>query len=104
VKSLALALALVSAPVSAQDVGPAVAVQSATLRPADAPALEVGPGIYLPDVRAREIARELEQHRSEPAQPVASQSESALVWAVIGWVVAVFVGGFAVGFVTAQAR
>lgn len=76
----------------------AVAVESATLRPLDAPAapLEVGPGVYLPEDLALTTASKVAAYEAAKASqgPVASP----VVWLVVGALVLGVGGGFAIGW------
>lgn len=69
--TLVALLALLPIAARGQDAGVPVAVRSATLRPADAPELEleVGPGVFLPEPVAVASANEVAACRAKPADP-----------------------------------
>jgi hypothetical protein len=99
----ALALVLVSQlalgadPVDRGTAGPvAIAVESATLRPLDAPTspVEVGRGVYLPEPLAVEVAAKTAAYDAATPGPVSSP----VVWLVVGALVLGVGGGFALGW------
>lgn len=62
----------------------AVAVESATLRPADAPVIEAGPGVYLPRPLATSTAGELAACRAAAVQPPAVTTNPTATAVLIG--------------------
>jgi hypothetical protein len=78
----------------------AIAVESATLRPLDAPteAMEVGRGVYLPEPLAVEVAS-----KTAAYDAAAKATPSPLLWIVLGSVMVGLGGGFALGWVSANA-
>jgi hypothetical protein len=95
---LASQLALGADPSDAGTGPVAVAVESATLRPLDSPEvpLEVGPGVYLPEPLAVDVAGKVAAYEAAKASqgPVASP----VVWLVVGALVLGVGGGFALGW------
>lgn len=102
-KRAAIALVLVSQlalgadPVDAGTGPVAVAVESATLRPLDAPTVpvEVGAGVYLPEALATQVAAKTEAYDAAKASQGPS---SPVVWLVVGALVLGVGGGFALGW------
>lgn len=90
-------LALGADPVDAGTGPVAVAVESATLRPLDAPTapLEVGPGVYLPEALAVDVAGKVAAYEAAKASP---PTTSAVAWLVVGALVVAAGGGFALGW------
>jgi hypothetical protein len=78
----------------------AIAVESATLRPLDTPTVpvDVGPGVYLPEGLAVEVAA-----KTAAYDAAAKTSPSPLLWIVLGSVMVGIGGGFAIGWVAANA-
>jgi hypothetical protein len=77
----------------------AIAVESATLRPLDAPAapVDVGPGVYLPEALAVSTASKVAAY--EAAKSASSTTvASPVVWLVVGALVLGVGGGFALGW------
>jgi hypothetical protein len=77
----------------------AIAVESATLRPLDAPAapLEVGPGVYLPESLAVTVASQVAAYEAAKASQ-GTVTTSPVVWLVVGALVVGVGGGFAAGW------
>jgi hypothetical protein len=93
---LASQLALGAEPVADGGLA-AIAVESATLRPLDAPTepVEVGRGVYLPESLAVEVAAKTAAYDAATPGPVSSP----VVWIVVGALVVGAGAGFAVGWV-----
>jgi hypothetical protein len=74
----------------------AIAVESATLRPLDAPTepVEVGRGVYLPEPLAVEVAAKTAAYDAATPGPVSSP----VVWLVVGALALGVGGGFALGW------
>lgn len=84
--------------------GETVRVDSALLRTPDAGVLEVGPGLYLPEASALDLATELRGCRERPAAatapPPAPVPTGVVTALVVGLLVGVVAGGAAVLAVT----
>lgn len=83
--------------------GETVRVDSALLRTPDAGVAEVGPGLYLPEAAAIELATELRGCRERPAAtapPPAPAPTGVVTALVVGLLVGVVAGGAAVLAVT----
>lgn len=81
--------------------GEAVRVDSALLRRPDAGVAEVGPGLYLPEAAALELATEVKGCRERPAVPAPAPAPTGVMTAlVVGLLVGVVAGGAAVLAVT----
>jgi hypothetical protein len=93
---LASQLALGADPVADGGTPQAIAVESATLRPLDAPVepVEVGRGVYLPESLAVEVAAKTAAYDAATPGPVSSP----VVWLVVGALVLGVGGGFALGW------
>lgn len=96
VLALASQLALGAEPVVDGGTPLAIAVESATLRPLDAPMepVEVGRGVYLPEPLAVEVAAKTAAYDSATPGPVLIP-----VWIVVGALVVGAGAGFAAGWV-----
>lgn len=99
---LASRLALGADPVDAGTGPVAVAVESATLRPLDAPTapIEVGRGVYLPEALAVTVAGKTEAYDAAKASQsaVTPIAPSSTAWLVVGAMVVAAGAGFAVGW------
>lgn len=74
--------------------GETVRVDSALLRTPDAGVLEVGPGLYLPESSALELATEVKGCRERPSVPAPAPAPTGVVTAlVVGLLVGVVAGG-----------
>ena len=101
---LASQLALGAEPVVDGGAPQAIAVESATLRPLDAPTttVDVGPGVYLPESLAVSTAAKVAAY--EAAKSASSTTVSSpVVWLVVGALVLGVGGGVAIGWAAASA-
>ena len=96
---LASQLALGAEPVVDGGTLEAIAVESATLRPLDAPTVpvEVGAGVYLPESLAVSTAAKVAAYEAAKSAQGPAVS-SPVVWLVVGALVLGVGGGFALGW------
>lgn len=73
--------------------GETVRVDSALLRTPDAGVLEVGPGLYLPEAAALELATEVRGCRERPSAAPAPAPTGVVTALVVGLLVGVVAGG-----------
>lgn len=73
--------------------GEAVRVDSALLRTPDAGVLEAGPGLYLPESSALELATEVKGCRERPYAAPAPAPTGVVTALVVGLLVGVVAGG-----------
>lgn len=73
--------------------GESVRVDSALLRTPDAGVLEVGPGLYLPESSALELATEVQGCRERSAAAPAPAPTGVVTALVVGLLVGVVAGG-----------
>lgn len=73
--------------------GEAVRVDSAILLTPDAGVLEVGPGLYLPESSALELATEVKGCRERPSAAPAPAPTGVVTALVVGLLVGVVAGG-----------
>lgn len=76
--------------------GESVRVDSALLRTPDAGVLEVGPGLYLPESSALELATEVKGCRERPSAAPAPAPTGVVTALVVGLLVGVVAGGVVV--------
>lgn len=108
VTPLVALLALLPVAARGQDAGVPVAVRSATLRPADAPELDVGPGVFLPDPVAVASANELAACRAKPAdpppRPPVEPEPSTATGVMVGLAIGLVLGAVGAGLLVVATR